>query len=321
MANEKTEVFDYDVCLSFAGAQRTYVNEVASGLIANGVRVFYDEYERVSMWGKDLYSHLDEIYQHQARYCILFSSADYADKVWTNHERRSAQARALMAKGEYILPARFDDTPIPGLPNTIYYIDLRTLPPKDLVTLITEKVGSHERREYLPPVPDLLYEDLNISDDDEAKKAAHSQAWSFLKALTRMSSEERFVVLKFLWLGCDGDLPQNVHIDLDLLRRVTRKSPARLKRLLGGIYSLGFKCIARAYESYEDHQHGDLGGSEMLELTWDDLSDDSGFPAIVVAQAMVDGATKGYCEEHGWQFLERLDFAQLASSTITSETH
>jgi hypothetical protein len=67
------------------------------------------------LWGKDLYEHLDYIYGRAARYCVLFISNDYAKKVWTTHERRSAQARALEEHEEYILPARFDDTEVPAL--------------------------------------------------------------------------------------------------------------------------------------------------------------------------------------------------------------
>jgi hypothetical protein len=66
------------------------------------------------LWGKDLYEHLDWIYQKAARYCVLFASEAYANKVWTTHERRSAQARALQSNQEYVLPVRFDDTEIPG---------------------------------------------------------------------------------------------------------------------------------------------------------------------------------------------------------------
>ena len=85
---------EYDVCLSFAGEDRDYVRRVASELKRKGVRVFYDEYEEVDLWGKDLYVHLDDIYKNAARYCVLFVSQHYAKKLWTNHERRSAQERA-----------------------------------------------------------------------------------------------------------------------------------------------------------------------------------------------------------------------------------
>jgi hypothetical protein len=39
-------------------------------------------------------------------------------------ERRSDLSRAVQEKGEYILPARFDDTEIPSLRHTIGYADL-----------------------------------------------------------------------------------------------------------------------------------------------------------------------------------------------------
>jgi hypothetical protein len=39
----------YDVALSYAGAQRAYVEQVAAALKARGVRCFYDNDERVSL--------------------------------------------------------------------------------------------------------------------------------------------------------------------------------------------------------------------------------------------------------------------------------
>ncbi len=68
---------DFDVALSFAGEDRAYVEEVANVLRAMGLRVFYDKYERVSLWGKDLYTHLREIYFNRARYTVLFISKHY----------------------------------------------------------------------------------------------------------------------------------------------------------------------------------------------------------------------------------------------------
>ena len=93
--------FQYDVCLSFAGEDRVYVRKVADRLRDVGVRVFYDEYAQADMWGKDLYTHLDDVYQNAARYCVLFVSKHYARRVWTDHERQSAQARALRQYGSW----------------------------------------------------------------------------------------------------------------------------------------------------------------------------------------------------------------------------
>ena len=131
----------YDVVLSFAGEERRYVEEVAERLKAVGVKVFYDEYERVVLWGKDLYDHLDEVYRRKGRYCVMFISQAYRDKVWTNHERQSAQARAFQESQEYVLPARFDDTEIPGIRPTVGYVDLRRMTPTQFADLILNKLG------------------------------------------------------------------------------------------------------------------------------------------------------------------------------------
>jgi hypothetical protein len=123
---EEPMTFAFDVALSFAGEQRSDVEQVANCLKAAGLNVFYDVDQQADLWGKDLYVHLSDVYQNQARYCIIFASKEYREKNWTNHERQNAQARALREKGnEYILPVRFDDTEIPGIPPTIGYLDFR----------------------------------------------------------------------------------------------------------------------------------------------------------------------------------------------------
>jgi hypothetical protein len=131
----------YDVVLSFAGEDREYVGQVADFLESHDVIVFYDKYEEVTLWGKDLVEHFDGVYRKQGRFCIMFISRHYADKVWTNHERRSALARALEERAEYVLPARFDDTEIPGLRPSMSYQDLRTLTPQQLGERILQKLG------------------------------------------------------------------------------------------------------------------------------------------------------------------------------------
>ena len=321
MSRDPSSEFEYDIGLSFAGEQRDYVEGVAAGLRDRGVRVFFDDYEKAELWGKDLYAHLDEVYQHLCRYCILFASREYAEKVWTNHERRSAQARALEAKGEYLLPARFDDTPIPGLPNTIHYIDLNRTTPGELAALVSEKLGTNERNNFLPPVLDRLYERLGFESQDEAEQLrVPFIAQRFFQVLQRMNTEERDAILALIYHGCPGELPDNIHINVDLLRRVTGKSVARLKRLLGAIRSLGFDCVIRNSNEEDPCLNGErLGDNYIFEITWSSLSDDSGFPELDVAHEMVLCATEKYCEEHGIKFLDRLDFSQLSKATSTEE--
>src|SRR5260370_14806898 len=72
----------------------------------------------------------------------MFISVAYRKKRWANHERQAAQARAFQESQEYILPARFDDTDIPGVLPTTGYVSLQNRSPDQLVSLITRKLVS-----------------------------------------------------------------------------------------------------------------------------------------------------------------------------------
>ncbi len=93
--------YEYDVALSFAGEDRTYVDAVATALKPD-VSVFYDSFEEAHLWGKDLYSYLHDVYQNKARFTVMFISEHYAKKLWTLHERKAAQVRAFREREEYI---------------------------------------------------------------------------------------------------------------------------------------------------------------------------------------------------------------------------
>jgi len=133
----------YDIVLSFAGEDREYVEAVATFLDDRAVSCFYDKNEQATLWGKDLAEHFDLIYRKLGRYCVMFISDHYARKMWTTHERRSALARAMDQASEYVLPARFDDSEIPGLRPTVGYVDIKEMPADDLGRLILQKLGRH----------------------------------------------------------------------------------------------------------------------------------------------------------------------------------
>ncbi len=140
----KNRNYEYDVALSFAGENRAYVEKVANSLQQKGINVFYDLFEEANLWGKNLYEYLSEIYQNKAKYTVLFVSSFYNKKLWTNHERVSMQARAFQESREYILPARFDDTEIPGILKTIGYINLENKTPEELAVLIEDKLKTNQ---------------------------------------------------------------------------------------------------------------------------------------------------------------------------------
>jgi TIR domain len=133
--------FDFDVAISFAGGQRPIAEQLASAARDAGFAVFYDAFYPEDLWGKDLVVFFDEIYRKQARFCVILVSQEYIDGQWTNHERRSAQARALQERGnEYILPVKINDVELPGMPPTIGYVSLPRLGIEKITDLLIRKL-------------------------------------------------------------------------------------------------------------------------------------------------------------------------------------
>lgn len=315
MADTEDKEYDYDVCFSFAGEDREYVSNVAEALRNKGIRVFYDEYEEVELWGKDLYVHLDDVYKNAARYCVLFISDNYSKKLWTNHERQSAQERAFKENTEYILPARFDDTPIPGLRDTVGYIDISQKAPDKFSELIIKKVGGHWKNKYFPPVPDSLYKSFDVENDEEGKQEIYLIAHHFFLCLKRMSEDEKNLVFHFFNNACPAELPENMHVNIDLLRRITGFTPSRILRLFSGMKSLGFESYLRD----DNETEGRVGNEkEMLVVTWNDYTIED---STEIAFATLHNAQNGYCEKHALETLQRLDFSQLSKATYEDDIH
>ncbi|WAT80761.1 toll/interleukin-1 receptor domain-containing protein [Bacillus safensis] len=133
----------YDIALSFAGEDRKIAEDIAELLTNLGKRVFYDNFEKSNLWGKDLYAYLSEIYGERAKYCLMIVSKSYAKEHWPNFERQAAQAKALKENQEYILPLRLDDTEVPGLLPTTGYIDFRNTTTSEIVNLIIKKISDN----------------------------------------------------------------------------------------------------------------------------------------------------------------------------------
>ena len=133
--------WQWDVALSFAGAQRKYVKRVAAELKAQGLRCFYDASEQTELWGKHLAQELSVIYAERAAVVVVFISAEYAARDWTRAEFGAALARAVRERREYVLPARFDDTQLPGLLPDMVTVDLRTKTPQQFAAMIADKLA------------------------------------------------------------------------------------------------------------------------------------------------------------------------------------
>jgi len=101
--------FEYDVVFSSAGEQKDYVEKVAEYIKKNDIKVWHYGFEEVELWGRNLIDALSEIFTKSAKYCVIFISKEYTEKVWPNLERQFIQSRWLKDKGYTIIEVDEDE--------------------------------------------------------------------------------------------------------------------------------------------------------------------------------------------------------------------
>ncbi|MEA2054398.1 MAG: TIR domain-containing protein [Candidatus Thermoplasmatota archaeon] len=132
--------FEHDIAVSFAGEDRETAEDIANALITEGVKVFYDRFYKVDMWGKKLTSCFQDVYGPKARFVMVLISKHYPIKDWTDFEFSIARGEAKKRKTEFILPVRLDDTKILGIHEDVGYLDLKIEGIKGIVDAVIEKL-------------------------------------------------------------------------------------------------------------------------------------------------------------------------------------
>lgn len=303
----------FDVALSFAGEDRKYVEEVASNLREMGIKVFYDKYELVTLWGKNLYDHLQDVYQNKAKYTVMFISKYYAKKVWTNHERKSAQAKAFISNKEYILPVKFDETEIPGLLQTIGYINAGEYSAIELAQLIKQKVGPISRTEFFPDDPDILFKYIGAKTK-KLKRETLILAKHFFDTLKLMTIEERELFFETVANSCPSDFPENIHLNLELLRRKARKSIDEIISMYSRLDCLGIKATIEQHDNEKDNI---CKGYKIIKIIYYNLLPEPPEPenATFIPIAIMQILGEEFCTECANRAFVNLDFSILSSLT------
>lgn len=250
---------EYDVALSFAGEDREYVEKTAEILINSGIKVFYDMYEDVNLWGKDLYQHLDDVYQNKSKYAVIFISENYSKKLWTNHELKSAQARAFSENTEYILPARFDDTEIPGIRKTTGYVSLTELSPNKFAEKIIKKLGVIEPSDFLPKKIKYIDQTLQYLFDDLNKDEIVECVVYVFNVLKLTNTKERLLLLHLVMQSCRHNFLEDLHEDIRLIERSSGIERNKIVDIAKNLTSLGFEY------RIEKNSHGCIKEQNELE--------------------------------------------------------
>lgn len=314
MKKEKKKIsnrkYQFDVALSFAGEDRNYVEKVATYLQKMGFKIFYDKYETVTLWGKDLYQHFENVYFKNAKYTIMFISKHYAKKLWTNHERKLAQSRAFSSHEEYILPARFDKTKIPGVLPTVGYIDLEKYSPKEFSVIIKEKIGQTWRNEFIPEDLDVLYKTLKAKTKVE-KNDISTFASGFHDSLILMTEDERILLFHIFSNSCLAGPPNNAHLEIELLSRICGHSSKIIISMLSRLDCLGIKT---SLDKINDHDNDLCSSKKVISIKfmpyYSSTKSDNG---TYVVHGIIDVMSNNICSDCRLKSFRYVDFSILSS--------
>ena len=235
--------YAFDFALSFSGECRALAKELSELLVKRGTSVFYDDSFLAHLFGKRLDYEFSGKFGEETRYFVPFVSSGYSERPWPQYEWGVAKLEAQRRGEEFILPLRVDDTLLLGLPDTVCYLDLRTMELSEVANILVAKLESSF-----------------VSGDPEPR----SRAWvaTFGMLLEKLEGEQ---------------LPENAPRDApalydwlteDMMERLGRTSMPHVQILedLRDGEQLSIRLGLEWDLSKEALNFGDMGWWELLEL-------------------------------------------------------
>lgn len=140
LKKKQSESFEYDLALSFAGEDREIAKELAAKLQEKGVTVFYDNFYKSELWGKELRKYFKDIYRRKARFVVVLISEYYPMKDWTDFEFSVIKEEARKRENEFVLPIKLDETKMLGIHEDLGYLDYRKEGIDGIVECLLEKL-------------------------------------------------------------------------------------------------------------------------------------------------------------------------------------
>jgi hypothetical protein len=141
----------FDVCISFAGEDREVAGRIANLIKSNGMmrRVFYDDFEKVALWGEELARYLHGIYSQRSKFCVILFSHAYSRKVWTRTEYRAALTRIAQEQDSYVLPVAIDVSAVPDQFENVAYWQFKPGDEKKIAKAVERKINEYMGQHYL----------------------------------------------------------------------------------------------------------------------------------------------------------------------------
>ncbi|MEM9091028.1 MAG: TIR domain-containing protein [Cyanobacteria bacterium P01_F01_bin.53] len=156
--------FRYDVFLSHSSKDKDVVREIANRLKADGVRVWFDEWEIHP--GDNIPHKLEEGLEH-SRMLVLCMSAQAFGSDWAQLESNTFRFRDPLNHSRRFIPLQLDDVPLKGSLAQFQYIDWTTRDHQAAYSqlLATCQPNNNTSEENVPPTPNSCTQDeleLNI---------------------------------------------------------------------------------------------------------------------------------------------------------------
>lgn len=107
---------EYDLFISYSNADFPFVNELASELEKEDVRVWYDK--GAMRLGDDFVASIQQALE-RSEYFLLVISPAYLASQWANFEMGVALSRSLTRESERIIPLYLKRVPNAALPSSI----------------------------------------------------------------------------------------------------------------------------------------------------------------------------------------------------------
>lgn len=116
----------FDVAISYASEDREVAERIATELLGQGLKVFFDRELLGLTIGRNLEQRLHEIYAREADLCIMLLSTYYVRKKYTMLELQAALERHQASTTAFLVPIKLDDTHVPELPASLAYVHIDT---------------------------------------------------------------------------------------------------------------------------------------------------------------------------------------------------
>jgi hypothetical protein len=113
---EQNEDYEFEVAISFAGANRALAQFIADSLTMLDVPVFFDEMFEANYLGKAWSKQFKEIFGKGSRFVVCILDNNHLVRIWPTFERELFVPRIV---DESVIPIFLDDTKFPGIPQDI----------------------------------------------------------------------------------------------------------------------------------------------------------------------------------------------------------